>query len=234
MSPNYYIFEDYNNINIKRPHTLSDKKINSPRITCKTIKTSDELIEVNLKIPIIKGLDSLEIEEKLNSIFKKDIMSFKNEIEEMAKEYADEADKFGISKIPYNAFTDYCISYNKNNILSIYITYYQYTGGAHGLSIRKAYNINTSNGNLLSLAGMFKDTSNYKSIINKEIQAQINKNKEMYFPDSFIGISKNENFYLEGNYIIIFFQQYEIAPYAAGIPEFKIPINCFKSTINFM
>jgi hypothetical protein len=177
-------------------------------------------------------MDNLEIQKKLNSIFERDIISFKNEIEEISKEYADEADKLGIPKVPHSAFTDYTVCYNKNNLLSLYITYYQYTGGTHGLSIRKAYNINTKTCNLLSLKELLKSTSSYNSIIDKEIQVQIDKDKYIYFPDAFKGIVENQDFYLENNYLVIFFQHYEIAPYAAGIPEFKIHLDKFKGFSN--
>jgi len=39
----------------------------------------------------------------------------------------------------------------------------------------------------------------------------------------FQGIAPEQNYYLDGENLFIYFNQYEIAPYAAGIREFKIP-----------
>ena len=35
-------------------------------------------------------------------------------------------------------------------------------------------------------------------------------------------ISENQSFYLSGNGIVIYFQEYEILPYVAGIQKFNI------------
>ncbi|MBF7084764.1 DUF3298 domain-containing protein, partial [Desulfallas sp. Bu1-1] len=41
----------------------------------------------------------------------------------------------------------------------------------------------------------------------------------------FQSISENHPYYIKDNYIVLCFGAYEIAPYAAGMPEFKIPID---------
>ena len=47
----------------------------------------------------------------------------------------------------------------------------------------------------------------------------------------FYGIKDNQKFYLEDKRIVIYFDLYDIAPYAAGIPEFPIPIDNIKNKI---
>ena len=73
---------------------------------------------------------------------------------------------------------------------------------------------------------MFKDIQ-YSDIINKKIKEEISKNPENYFDsgNEFKGISENQSFYIEGDNLVIYYQLYDIAPYAFGIPEFKIPLN---------
>lgn len=190
--------------------------------------SKDNLIEVNLQIPVLKGLSDLKLQNKINSIFKDSIMSFKNEIAEMSKEYFDEAKKHNIPMMPYTAVTSYKVACNKGNLLSLYINYYQYTGGAHGLTTRKGYNINLKDGTFLTLEDLFKKGTPYKEIIDEEISKQIDENKEMFFPSEFKGISPEQQFYIDGENVVIFFQAYEIAPYAAGLPEFKISFDKFK------
>ena len=61
--------------------------------------------------------------------------------------------------------------------------------------------------------------------ILKEINNQIAENKENYFQDScnlVLETFNPKNFYLAQNGIVIYFQQYDIAPYSSGIPTFLI------------
>jgi len=110
--------------------------------------------------------------------------------------------------------------------LSIIIRYYNYSGGAHGYYEDIAYNIDIKSGKFLRLSDLFLEQSNYKEIINKEIESQIKtlemenvENKGIY---QFKSISDNQKYYFSGNDIVIYFDLYDIAPYAAGIPEFVI------------
>ena len=59
----------------------------------------------------------------------------------------------------------------------------------------------------------------------------MNESPENYFIDVFKGIGDNVQYYLTKDDIVIFFQLYEIAPYSAGIPEFKIPYSVFKDEL---
>ena len=88
------------------------------------------------------------------------------------------------------------------------------------------------NGEILNLSDLFKDKVNYKEVINNEIRKQIEdmvkKDKENAGVYQFTTISDNQKFYIQDDNIVIFFDLYEIAPYAAGIPEFKINIKSFN------
>ncbi|WP_122638857.1 RsiV family protein [Romboutsia sp. Marseille-P6047] len=81
---------------------------------------------------------------------------------------------------------------------------------------------------------MFKKDVDYKKVINDYINSEINKNKELYFTgkEGFNGISDNQDFYIEDDGIVIYFQVYDIAPYYVGIPKFKIDNNQFKKYLN--
>ena len=108
-------------------------------------------------------------------------------------------------------------------------------GGAHGSTTRKAYVIDKKLNKKLSIKELFKIGYDYKTVIDKEIRNQINKNKEKYFVDvmTYKGINDDAKFYIKGENLVIYYNQYEIAPYAyLGIPEFNIPINDFKE--NFL
>ena len=54
-----------------------------------------------------------------------------------------------------------------------------------------------------------------KELTYKKLQFNYEKNVEQYF--------NPEHFYLKPAGLVVYFQQYEIAPYSSGIPEFTIP-----------
>ena len=70
----------------------------------------------------------------------------------------------------------------------------------------------------------------YKKIINAEILRQI-KVREIPLLDSFNGISPEQDYYVSDQVLVIYFQLYELSPYAAGFPYFPIPIFMLSSVI---
>ena len=75
----------------------------------------------------------------------------------------------------------------------------------------------------------------YKDVINNEISRQIKKDPDRYFTgkDGFNGINENQNFYIKNKKLVIYFELYEIAPYASGISEFVIPNKIIKENMKY-
>ena len=247
-----------NESNINKSHTYSLKYVHENQanineifnIQTKEINEDSEFFKADIKYPYLKvkqqclykqNTHNREI-EIINKTISDDILKFKEEIKVYSKSYKDEYEKNPnkdeYTKYKYEAYTNYEIKYNKNNIISIPVVYYQFTGGAHGMSELKTYNYDLVKGKEIQLKDLFKEDCRYKDIINKEIQDNIEKNQQDYFKgyDGFKGISENQKFYIEENGIVVYFGQYEIAPYSTGIPEFKIPwdkiSDCLKKPLN--
>ena len=196
------------------------------RIVDKVIKEKDDYVDVDVIIPQISGISNKSKEAQINKEIENWTLEWIKDIRLIAKENFDTNVKpLG----PYEANARYEVK-NTRNPLSFYIDYYQFTGGAHGITTRKYYNIDKRSGEILKLNNLFKEKYDYASLINKQIQSEIDKNKDMYFTgkDGFQGIKDNQGFFIEGSNLVIFFAQYEIAPYAGGMPEFRIPLEIFK------
>ncbi len=82
------------------------------------------------------------------------------------------------------ANVDYKVSLNKSPLLSLYLNYYQYTGGAHGLYTWKANTFDLKEKKLLHLDDLFQQEDTYKDVIRAEIVRQIKQNESIYFPDA--------------------------------------------------
>lgn len=211
------------------------------QITCEEKKYSGDNLEVNLKIPVITGMTDTGVQSALNALFGKSVSDEEKAITEQVEEYLEEATKSDFPLRTFQLYSDYKVTYNRNGLLSVTCEIYEYTGGAHGMTFRNSYNIDLDTGRELALKDLFKEGAGYKDIINREIERQIAADPDKYFMDvewGFKTISDNQAFYIvdaEGSVssvdyqdLVVYFGLYEIAPYASGIPEFKIPFTLIK------
>ncbi|MBC8631355.1 DUF3298 domain-containing protein [[Eubacterium] tenue] len=218
----------------KIPVTAFNKKIKtldtSPivaQIDTQTITKNTEYINSIINIPMII-IKNKEIEKSINEKIKNDIMKAYYSVEKDAKSYLSNGPKEYIKPFIYNV--NFYVKKNSDNMLSILIKYYQESGGAHGFYENKSYNIYIEDGKILSLRDLFKESSDYVKVINEIIREKIKESQ--YGAYSFKSISNNQKFYIEDDKLVIYFDLYEIAPFAAGIPKFKIDINNISHILN--
>ncbi|GAA0086708.1 hypothetical protein UT300007_31490 [Clostridium sp. CTA-7] len=194
--------------------------VENPMLVDKVIKENTNFINIDVEIPQIVGLANKDKEKVIN----KEILDW---TDMWIKDVKDVSEEFNPT-IPYQLNARYTLT-NDKKILSFFIDYYQFSGGAHGITTRKTYNVDISTGEKLELKDLFKKGYDYKKFINEVIQKEINKNPEYYFTgkDGFNGIKDDQSFYIDNGKIIIHFPYYEIAPYAGGMPEFEIPYEVY-------
>lgn len=203
----------------------------------KVINNDFGYFKENIKIPYIKSINKNNEAEKINKYIENNILPSIKEAEEVADEYFK--GKNEKPYYPYEVRYDYKVTKNTEKVVSLSSDYYEYLGGAHGRTVRLSYTIDYNNVKILSLKDLFNLSYDYKKVINNEIERQIkvkSAQDEYFFFDNganFKGVTENQDYYLEDNYLIIYFQEYELAPYAAGIVEFKIPISIFKGNFKY-
>ena len=139
----------------------------SPKNRCSVNKVETEVLEKKipylksqLNIPVVIIPGNSELANKLNKGFKEEALTFRNQVEQEAKKAYEELTKAGIQVSPYEAISKYEI-HNLKDLLSLTITYYQYTGGAHGISQVIAHNYDLVSGNRLQLKDIFKEGYDY-------------------------------------------------------------------------
>lgn len=213
-------YEEFNNKIV----TINSNEI-LVNIDTQTLTKNDKYINSILNIPIIISLNK-ENEKFINDKIREDIMEFYDKSYEEAKRYLD---SINISDDKFVSNVDFEVKKNSDNILSLKVRYYKYSGGAHGYYNDITYNVDMRNKKLLTLSDLFKENSDYINVINEEIRHQIEEiiknNKEYKGIYQFKSIEENNNFYIQDDNIGIYFDLYEIAPYAAGQPEFLINKN---------
>jgi len=189
-----------------------------------------ETIEINLNIPVIIGFNNKIIQKKYNKIIRNDIFDFSVKAQKEVDEYRKEALKHNFPFHQCSIFVDYKVYKKEKGFLSMVIEFYKFTGGAHGITELKSYNIDMSKGMILTLSDYLKRVEIDKAHINNIIENKIDNEPDKYFSGKmkFKSVGDDQGFYLKENKLIVFFQLYEIAPYASGFPEFVIPLKKYK------
>jgi len=211
----------------------ADENKDSIQVSTKEIKSTSEQMELDLKIPVISGLEHRALEKEINEQIIDKAMQTKTELENVYEEYAQSAKDNGFPVHSFQLHTDYEV-YTSGKVLSLAVETYRYSGGAHGMARKDFYVLDTQAGKRLTLKDLFKSKADYKALINQEIERQIEAGEKMYFEGDmgFQSISDNHPFYLQDNNIVFFFGEYEIAPYVAGMPEFKIPVDILQEGLS--
>ncbi|OMD62546.1 MULTISPECIES: DUF4163 domain-containing protein [Paenibacillus] len=189
---------------------LSKKVMNNIKITSETLDKSNKNASIKVQYPKISGLTD-EVQTKINAIFKKQAEQFVAESEEQASR------RDGTIENKYDFSQTFVVSFNREGVLSIVTDQYGYTGGAHGGALREGFTFSLKDGKPIELKDLLKAEPNYKQKLDKMLKEST---KELAFPDTPGGLTEKPNFYVSESGLAIFYQQYEIAPYAAGIPTY--------------
>lgn len=208
--------------------------INMQEINCRFKYDNIEILTLNIKYPIVNTYNNPRAEEKINDQISIQIDGYldyaTNTLYNQAMDTYKDSLKNNYPFHGYEAYMQYTITYNDNCFLSLYADEYEFTGGAHGNTIRTSNTWELCAGESVYLYCFFKANKDYTNMIIEEIIAQaeenLKENSLIYFDDYGELIIKNfnpENFYMSPEGITIFYQQYDIAPYSTGIVEFTIP-----------
>lgn len=118
----------------------------------------------------------------------------------------------------------YEIKTNERGVLSLLITNYAYIPKhAHGMTINKSLNFDINTGKNYELKELFKENSDYVKILSEYIAMQI-KERDIPLLGEFKGIRPDQDYYIADKSLVIYFQLYEIAPYAWGFQYFPISV----------
>ncbi|WP_417885376.1 DUF3298 and DUF4163 domain-containing protein [Zunongwangia sp.] len=196
--------------------------------SCTSIELSYPIIDANKKIAqpindsieqhIIKIITTTEESPKnIDSLLNLFIESYK----EYRKDFAD-------LDIPWEASVNSDVTTLQSNILSIQFESYVFSGGAHGYGSTTFLNFNPKTGAVYKNSAIFKPE--FKDFVEKDfrkkenIPAEDNINSTgMFFENDEFQLPINIGF--ENDNVILVYNQYEIAAYAAGQFTYTYPIS---------
>lgn len=213
--------------------TVTARRILQNVLTVKTERTdvSEGLLTAHIQYPVLSGSGNDKFYQNINGILKEAADSALAEGRKNAGDlagYAASAPDYG-GPIQCETDFDYRIPYNQNGLVSIVLTEYQYSGGAHGSTVQTAYTFDLKTGKALSLFDLVKSGAESEcrgtvdALVRKFIDTKVYSGELMELPDlPFKTVGETPNYYLSDDGVMIYFQQYEHFPYAAGIQEFRV------------
>jgi len=229
----------------KKSSKVNVESVKENPIYIRTVKETSETekIKITLQYPQIEKLNDKNVEDRINSILRKAAEAARDEGQSNADLIGEETDMSAISPNKYETYFDYRLKYNQNGLLSVVLLNYQYTGGAHGITVQSSYTFDLKTGEVYKLKDLMKADADYVAFISNAVKQKIDERiKCGLLPDSllspFTSIKEDQDFYLSNNGVVIYFQQYEYFPYAAGIQEFTVDyselVNLIKPEFSFL
>lgn len=125
----------------------------------------------------------------------------------------------------------YEIKANERNVLSLTLSSLGDFGGAHPMTYIRSLNFDVTTGTSYPLRAQFKPDSDYVTVLSDIIRLQIEE-RDLPLLGEFEGIRPDQDYYIVDNVLVIYFQLYEISPYAAGFPYFPIPLYKIESILS--
>lgn len=131
----------------------------------------------------------------------------------------------GYPQMMYELYREYQITLNQENAVSMYIDEYIFSGGAHGTTTRTSQTWNLMLGKMVELYELYLNEQYFLLDILRKINREISENIEIYFADPYplvVEYFNPDSYYIDNGKVVIYFQQYDIAPYSSGIIEFTL------------
>ncbi|RKN85528.1 DUF4163 domain-containing protein [Paenibacillus ginsengarvi] len=204
-------------------------------LTIQTVAISEQADHQTLDVryPQLSGYADKNVQDSINAFLKQEAeasaKAAREELAEAAAAFKEAAagDKQSDRPMPTVSFDSrYTVTYNEKGLLSLYVDAYSYLGGAHGGTIRTPYTFDLQTGKQLSLSEAAGGSANYVAVINEAVKANI-RDTDLPLLVPFETIEPDRAFFLKHSGIVIYFEQYEYTPYAAGMPEFEVPFSAF-------
>lgn len=151
------------------------------------------------------------------------IAKFNNEYKRFNTDFPDAAQQ-------WEAFIDGEVTHRSPEIISIAITSYLDTGGAHGNSSVRFFNFNPQTGEQLQTNDLVSNLQGLSEVVKKqliiELKADNSDMEDVFFGKEF-QLPETLGYSDEG--LIVLYNPYEIASYSQGIVEFTIPFEDINS-----
>lgn len=191
-----------------------------------------------ISLEVLKAKGSNQVAENINRVLEDHVISIISSEENPQMRNLDELSSNFISDFrkaaeefsqepPWEAYLNQSIYKKNEHLISIGITVEMFTGGAHGFKSLHFLNFDPQTGKTLSWKNIF--TPDFKKYVEKKFREEqkIPTNENInstgfWFENDVFHLPTNIGFTEE--HVILVYNSYEIAPYAAGDIYMEIPM----------
>jgi len=170
---------------------------------------------------IISQLNIGDSETSTSKTIEESVTAFNNEYRAFVSDFPE-------STQPWEAQIDGEVMFQSEKVISISLTFYINTGGAHGNLHISLLNFNALTGKSIDNNDLFNNSEAFKNIAKIHFDNTIKDKNTLFEPDNFI-LPENIGYTEEG--LMLLYNVYEIAPYSTGTIEFTIPYNEVDSVL---
>lgn len=170
--------------------------------------------------PEVQGLSNTIIQDSINKRLKSEFIKAITNIDPSEQE-------------DFNSSThskQFSVSKNKDLLIVKAESYYYPIGAAHGMPFQEYYHIDLKTGNFYNMKNLFKSKVKYMDRLTSIVRNQISLQAKMKSDDSYAGcldkkptLRDNIGFTVTEDTLQVYFEPYEIGPYAVGFVTFDIP-----------
>lgn len=180
----------------------------------KTYEAGTSLVKA--AVPVFESEMSQEFADSINQEYDEKIMSILDTF--MAKTQAlPEESEF---------LFDSEVKTNNGRLVSVVSEAEVFTGGAHGEKFRISRSFDFENGKEIKLEDIFVDDS-WKTIVNERMKELCESGDEEYselWEEPSVEILNAEDFYIEGDKLVLYYPPYKLSYYRRGFVEFKFKV----------
>ncbi|MGB5238128.1 MAG: DUF3298 and DUF4163 domain-containing protein [Flavobacteriaceae bacterium] len=200
--------------------------------------------EIRVKIPV--ALDNRKISETVNDALKEEVISLlaydegqqpgdiPEAISSFRKGFDKLQDEFPDETVPWEANIEAQVTFENEDILTIGLNSYIFTGGAHGYGSTRFLNFHKKSGQELDNSELFKNHKKFVEFAEDQFRRQqkikpdqpINSTGFMFEGDEFY---LPENIGYTENGLKLLYNPYEVASYADGTIELLLPYTDINS-----
>lgn len=169
----------------------------------------------------------------LNANMKKAAEEFKSNTKDEIRQFIK--DNPDMKDIESSHTADVTITRNDDKYLSLIEFVYEYAMGAHGNYVQNGYVYDVKTGKELNFTDFIKDKEEFRAFLKKWVKEH-NDDYGMFDTandtiDGYVDGKYDLQFYLTDKMVVVF-QPYDVAPYAAGLIEINVDNDLMKVKLN--
>lgn len=210
--------------------TVEDSLALSPRV----------MAHYRNRVLLVDGIDEKKLLDSIYApvtdiLFEYTQESITSALQRRKQDFYDAQRKLAMAKGPeykqlWTDYRDMKLKSEENGLLTLLYIHEGYTGGVHGFHVQTYKTIDLNNLKKLQLHDIIKTDSqmNWDTLLRKNLRDSDPEVAEMI---SVAHLSPVENFYIENGQLIFVYNQYEIAPYAAGVITIPVALSTIKTEL---